>query len=243
MNNEMLIEWEKTATKLAKNWYPAMIAKSKGGAWFDESDVRDFLIDLFLNRNGCDEIFEEKNRGRLHNYTLMFLQYNKDVLCYSDSIHTDDETDEDRRDFLSCEDADPAVVAEEGEFYDEAATYLNRITLIKDEGFSGALADIFGVTTRAGRNYAAASRHEKIYGIIMQAAKSQGLSLAEVRKLALNILNEARTPNKTDNEALRAFEEMFSLKKTTETKTKQARNRTERQKDHATHGHLEHAIA
>lgn len=232
MHEQEFISCVQIAATLAKKWHQSMIVKAHGGSGFEQEDIRDFLVDLYLQRGSEDEIFEEKNRGRLYNYTLMFLQHNRDGLRHAESIHAaeDDEgIDEDRLQFLSVADADPLERLEKIELNEEIGVYADRISAVKSGKFSNVLSEIFQVTTRSGRNYSSASRQEKVHDVIMQAARVRGISAADLKKLAVEIVSKDRRRaamgHEVDLAALESFEAMFSLKpKATTTKTTLAKN-------------------
>lgn len=237
MDNSALVRWSESAGALAKSWHKSMLLKSRCGAHFDDEDIRDFLVDLFLERGAADEIFCENNRGRLYNYTLMFLQHNKDGLCHADSIHADEDEgiDEDRLQCLSTSSAsaDPLELAEHAEQREKVTVYLDRLGALKSNQFSNVLSEVFGVTSRAGRNYTAASRLEKMHDVIMTAAREVGMSAAAVKKLAAEIVchdrRRAAVGHEVDIAALESLEAMFSLKPTV-TKTIAEKNLPARQK-------------
>jgi hypothetical protein len=225
MDDQAFISWSGTAGELAMSWHQSMLVKSRCGARFDEEDIRDFLVDLFLERGAADEIFHEKNRGRLYNYSLMFLQHNKDSLCHADSIHADEDEgiDEDRLQCLATQ-ASAVDALELAEQREKVSVYLDRLSALKSNQFSNVLAEIFQVTTRAGRNYSSSSRQEKVHDVIMQAAKEAGMSAAAVKKMAAEIVSRDRRREargyEVDIAALESLEAMFSLKpKTTSEKT------------------------
>lgn len=224
MDNQAFISWSGTASALAKSWHQSMLAKSRCGARFDEEDIRDFLVDLFLERGAADEIFNQENRGKLYNYSLMFLQHNKDSLCHADSIHAgeDEGIDEDRLQCLAIQ-ASAADTLEIAEQREKVSVYLDRLVTIKSNQFSNVLAKIFQVTTRAGRNYSSSSRQEKVHDVIMKAAKEAGMSAAAVKKLAAEIVSRDRRREargyEVDIAALESLEAMFSLKPKSSTKT------------------------
>ncbi|GAB1394081.1 hypothetical protein MASR1M60_22450 [Rhodocyclaceae bacterium] len=239
LDEQEFFAWSQTASTLAKSWHKSMLIKAHAGARFEQEDIRDFLVDLYLNRGVEDEIFEEKNRGRLYKYSLMFLQHSRDGLRHAESIHAEDDDgiDEDRLQFLSVADADPLEQLERLELNDEIGVYAERISAVKSDKFSNVLSEIFQVTTRSGRNYTSSSRQEKVHDVIMQAARARGISSADLKKLAVEIVckdrRRAAMGHEVDLAALESFEAMFSLKpkaKATTTKTTSAKTPPAQQK-------------
>lgn len=213
-----MVEWEKTAQELARVWLPSMRSRSR--VRLDEDDIRDFLLDMWLEKGGKGPEFEERNRGQLHNYTALHVGNGRDamggahLLSEMGTAGGDDEaTDEDRFGFLSCADyefeaddelamlGDAGASASEGGDLDDSAKAglrealdqrLEELASIRDTGLSGALAEIFGTTDRSGRTFASEVRSEKMLALILDAARKRGMKPAEVKKLAAEIAMERR---------------------------------------------------
>lgn len=214
MDEKMMVQWSQTAQELARVWFPSMRSRSR--VRLVEEDIRDFLIDLWLEKGGQGPEFDEANRGQLYNYVLLHVGNSRDVLasaslmsemcCASGSGHGEnDEIDEDRFDFLAHSDDD-----DQADEVDELATIravqdagdsddldaldqrLEELAALRDSGLSGAFAEIFGVSDRRGRMIAAEIRSEKALDLIVDAARRRGMKPAEVKKLAAEISAERR---------------------------------------------------
>lgn len=235
MNDKATVEWADTAAVLARAWWRAMQNKSR--VRLDEDDVRDFLIDLWLEKGGKGPEFDEANRGQLYNYSLLHLGNSRDVLssaslmsemCWGD----DEEIDEDRFDFLSYSDND-----DQADQVDELATIgaaqdvgdsddldaldqrLEELAALRDSGLSGALAEVFGVSDRRCRSFSAEIREEKTLALLVDAARKRGMKPAEVKKIAAEIAAERRKTIARINAAggdlsyseIEAFEDMMGM--------------------------------
>lgn len=236
MNDKATVEWANTSAELARVWWRAM--QNKSLVKLDEDDIRDFLIDLWIEKGGLGSEFEVSNRGQLYNYTLSHVGRSRDTLLHADSLSDicqsggDGEFDEDRLGFLSYSDdgdveadLDPADMLEKTELREELGDRLEDLAAIRDTGLSGALAEIFGITDRSGRTFAAEIRSEKILALIVDAARKRGMKPAEVKKLAMEIATERRKAIARVNQAggdvsyaeIAAFEEMIGLSTTATT--------------------------
>lgn len=107
MDEKAMVAWSEIAQKLARRWLASMRASSR--ARIDEDDIRDFLIDLWLEKGGRGPEFEAQNRGVLHNYTALHVGNSRDamgcawLLSEMGTAGGDDEAiHEDRFGFLSC---------------------------------------------------------------------------------------------------------------------------------------------
>lgn len=238
MNHETTVEWASTAAELARAWWRAMQNKSR--VKLDEDDIRDFLIDLWIEKGGQGSEFEASNRGQLYSYTLASVGHSRDTLPHADSLSDicqsrgDGEFDEDRLGFLSYSDdgnvdadLDPADMLEKAEIREALGGRIEELAAIRDMGLSGALAKIFGTTDRRGRSFASKVRSEKMLALIVDAAKKRGLKLPEVKNLAAKIAMERRKSIARINAAggdvgyadIEAFEEMMGLVKPGSTAT------------------------
>lgn len=246
MNEKATVEWANTAAELARIWCRAMQNKSR--VKLDEDDIRDFLIDLWIEKGGQGSEFEVSNRGQLYNYTLSHLGHSRDTLPHAASLSDicqsrgDDEFDEDRLDFLSYSDdedveadLDPAEMLEKAELREELGDRLEDLAAIRDTGLSVALAEIFGISDRRGRSFAAEVRGEKILALVVEVARWRDLKPAEVKDLAAEIAAERRNTIDRINAAggdasyteIEAFEEMMGIAKpiTRTPTTRPAKNR------------------
>lgn len=231
MDEKATIQWFKTASKLAKTWAQSMSYKSV--VKVDEDDVRDFLVDLWFGRGGLGAEFEEQNRGQLYAYALSNLGRSRDVLKHAGSVSDvrpggcghDDEVDEDRLAFFSYPDEDggadddPLAKIERARTSDELGDRIEELDAIRDEGLSGALAEIFGTSDRRGRSFAADARSDKVLSLVVDAAKSRGLNPSEMKNLAAEIASERRrsiaranTIGDRDYSEIEAFEQMMGLR-------------------------------
>lgn len=237
MDEKMMVQWSQTAHDLARVWHPSMRSRSR--VRLDEDDIRDFLVDLWLEKGGKGQEFDEENRGQLYNYALLHLGNSRDVLAsaslMSEMCRGDDE---DRLDFLAYSDDDDLDQADQ---VDELATIgavqdaggshdldaldqrLEELAAIRDAGLAGALSEVFGVTDRRCRSFSAEIRQEKTLALLVDAARKRGMKPAEVKKLAAEIVAERRKTIARINAAggggdlsyseIEAFEEMMGLVK------------------------------
>lgn len=236
MDAEKFVTWSLTAKQLAANWTPSM--RSKGAVVLDEEIVESFLMDLWIDKKGDDPIFHPDNRGRLYNYTLQYVLHPKDALFHSNSISEDDDRDEDRMAFWSCDTAE----AEDDEAGDDAsledifdqedsaaqsqlAMYLDQLELIKDGRLPSALSDVFGFTDRSGRTCAAAIRQEKIAALIRSAARTRGITDRELRKLGEGILAQEIKQKRIDDDSLASFAALIGIKTSADEKRSEKAHR------------------
>lgn len=239
MDEKMMVQWSQTAQELARVWFPSMRSRSR--VRLVEEDIRDFLIDLWLEKGGKGPEFDEANRGQLYNYSLLHLGNSRDVLSSASLMSEmcrggDEEIDEDRFDFLSYSDNDDqadqvdelatigaAQDAGDSDDLDALDQRLEELAALRDSGLSGALAEVFGVSDRRCRSFSAEIREEKTLALLVDAARKRFLKPSEVKKLAAGIAAEHRKTIARINAAggggdlsyseIEAFEEMMGLVK------------------------------
>lgn len=237
MDEKMMVQWSQTAHDLARVWHPSMRSRSR--VRLDEDDIRDFLIDLWLEKGGKGQEFDEENRGQLYNYVLASVGNSRDVLASASLMSEmcrgdDEEIDEDRFDFLSYSDNDDqadqvdelatigaAQDAGDSDDLDALDQRLEELAALRDSGLSGALAEVFGVSDRRCRSFSAEIREEKTLALLVDAARKRGMKPAEVKKLAAEIVAERRKTIARINSAggdlsyseIEAFEELMGLVK------------------------------
>lgn len=207
MDNNVFAKWYETAGQLGRMWAGPMTFKH--GVSVEADDIRDLLVDFWLERGGVGEEFEERNRGRLYMYVVACISHSakKDAVDRAISIHDIiGDGEEDRLAALGH-------VNEEDEAAEEPpqlAEAVEMLRAIRSERLSGVLAEIFDVTDRSGRNFAAEIRREKVRSLIMQAARGRGLTQAQVAKLAAEIARMERAKPGAKMEEIDAFEALFS---------------------------------
>lgn len=225
MDEKATVEWSKIAQELAQAWCRSMQSRSR--VRLDEDDIRDFLIDLWLEKEGKGKEFDQANRGQLYNYTLLHLGNSRDAhrsacllseMCQGE----DEEIDQDRLDFLSySDDGDfDNFDRQDADDADDLEARLEELAAIRDSGLAGALSEIFGVSDRRGRSFSSEIRSEKVRALLFDAASKRGVGAAEVKKLAAEIVAERRETIARVNSAggdlsysdVDAFEEMVGLK-------------------------------
>lgn len=233
-----IVDWANTAEELARVWFPSMRYRSR--VKIEQDDIRDFLIDFWLLKNGQGEEFEEGNRGRLYNYSLANLGRSRDMLAHASSLSDirpagqgeDEAFDEDRLGFLSYSEDEDADI--DPDLREELCARLEELAGLGDTGLSGALAEIFGMTDRRGRSFSAEVRQEKIPALVFDAAKAGGMEQDEVKKLAAEIAQERRRSIARINAGggdfsyaeIEAFEEMMGLAQTVPPTAKPAKTRS-----------------
>lgn len=226
-----MAKWSKTAQELARAWFPSLRSRSR--VKIDEDHIYDRLIDIWLEKGGEGPEFDRANRGQLYGYVKTTLGHSRDTLMHAVSLsdirpvgHGAGEAfDEDRIGSFSCsddgdDDLDPAARVEKSEIREALGEQLEELSAIRDSGLSGALAEIFGTTDRSGRTFASEVRSEKMLALLVDAGRSRGIKLAEVKKLAAEIARAHRKSIARINAAwgdvmsyadIKAFEEMIGL--------------------------------
>lgn len=81
VDEKAMIEWARTAQKLARGWHGSMLSKSY--VKIEEYDIYDFLIDIWIKKGGQGPEFEEAGYKRLYSYALAWLSRSRDTLRHS----------------------------------------------------------------------------------------------------------------------------------------------------------------
>lgn len=231
VDEKAMIEWARTAQKLARGWHGSMLSKSY--VKIEEYDIYDFLIDIWIKKGGQGPEFEEAGYKRLYSYALAWLSRSRDTLRHSINLSQysssgDGGFDEDRLGCFSStddEDGDEEFMDPESRLClnEELGERLEELAAIRDTGLARALSDVFGITDRRYRSFGSEIRKEKTLALIAEAAKKRGMKPAEVKKLAAEIAAERRKTIARINEAggnlnyseIESFEEMMGLVKPT----------------------------
>jgi len=233
------VEWAKVAQDLSRRWVASMNYRSKFGKLTAE-DLEDFLLDLWIERCGDDELFLDSNRGRLHNYCFLHLANSNDISARAptfSSLECDDEGEggnllEQLLTNTFSEDEESRAI--EHEVSESISHYWEQIEAICDDGFARVLAELFDYTDRSGRTHKNKIQQEKIADVIFAAAKQCGVTGSKVKALAQEIIDErtrlAERGHKVDLDALSEFAEIFGLRFQLPSSTKTTAAKTPKQK-------------